>query len=110
MSEIKSLEADLLGAEMRCRDERRRNEALRNSREQVAESAMTATRRRGGVARAAQDRGAPALQWCFWGWARVARGGNVAMASRERRVELEKELTRVKERVHGAETALVHHR
>ncbi|CAM9600055.1 unnamed protein product [Laminaria digitata] len=109
-SEIKSLETDLLGAEIRCRDERRRNEALRDSRERVAESAVMATRRRGGVATAAQDRGSPALQWCFWGWARVARGGNIAMASRARRVGIVKELAHAKERAHVAETELVQHR
>lgn len=32
------------------------------------------------------------------------------MASRERRVELEKELERVREKVHVAEAELVHHR
>ena len=76
----------------------------------MVESAITAAKLRGGVARAAQDRGFPALQWCFWGWARVARGGVVSMASRERRVELEKELERVREKVHVAEAELVHHR
>lgn len=40
----------------------------------------------------------------------MARGGNVARASKDRRVELEKELACAKERAEAAETELVHHR
>lgn len=110
-SDVLSLEKDLHGAEARCRDARQRNDALRDSRAAVAEAIAIAGRRRGGLAAAAGERGDPALQWCFWGWARLARGGFAARATRARRIEAEKELQGVREmrqalveRARGAET------
>lgn len=101
-SEVQSLEEDLRKAEGRCRDTRRRCEALRDSRENVAELVATACRRRWGMAAAAEERGAPALQWCVWGWARVTRGGDAAVVTRAKRVEAEEELPNVKERLREA--------
>lgn len=102
VSEVQALEEDLRKAEGRCRDTRRRCEALRDSRETVAELVATACRRRWGMAAAAEERGAPALQWCFWGWARVTRGGDAAVMTRTKRVEAEVELPSVKERLREA--------
>lgn len=101
-SEVQALEEDLLSAESRCRDTRRRCEAIRDSRETVAELVATASRRRRGMAAAAEERGAPALQWCLWGWARVTRGGDAAVATRTKRIEAEGELPGVRERLREA--------
>lgn len=116
-SEVASLEADLHGAESRCRDARRRLDLLRQSRETVTELAVTAYRRRQrGITIIAaltaaeeeggeQGDGASALlvqRWCFWGWARVARCGSEAVARKERRAEAEKELPGVREMLSAA--------
>ncbi|CAM9617578.1 unnamed protein product, partial [Ectocarpus fasciculatus] len=112
-SEVASLEADVQGAETRCRDARRRLDALRDSRETVSRLAVKACWRRhqgmviAGAAVEEEKPGgdAPALvvRWCFWGWARVAQGGWAAVAKKARRAEAEKELTGAMELLSAAE-------
>lgn len=117
LSEVASLEKGLRDAENRCRETRRSNDALRDSRERVADTVATASRRRGGVAAAAEERGGRALQWCFWGWSRLARQGDAAMERRAARVETEQKLPGVgemlqaaKEKARGAEAERDRHR
>lgn len=102
-AEISSLEIDILHAETRCRDALRLAESLRLSREGVAQAVGMAIRRRcGGMLAAATGRGGEsALRWCFWGWARVARGGDAATTTRARRLAGEEELRRVTEQLRG---------
>lgn len=110
-SEVASLETDLHGAETRLRDSRRRVDLLRDSREAAVELAASAYRRRrqGTMIAAAasggegeRDGDALVQRWCFWGWARVARGGRAAVTKRARRAEAEKELPGVREMLSAA--------
>ncbi|CAM9589536.1 unnamed protein product, partial [Ectocarpus sp. 4 AP-2014] len=112
-SEVASLEADVQWAETRCRDARRRLDALRDSRETVSRLAVKACWRRhqgmviAGAAVEEEKPGGDAstlvVRWCFWGWARVAQGGCTAVAKKARRVEAEKELTGARELLLAAE-------
>ncbi|CAN0294888.1 unnamed protein product [Ectocarpus sp. 12 AP-2014] len=106
-SEVASLEVDVQGAETRCRDARRRLDALRDSRETVSRLTVKACWRRhqgmviAGAAAEEEKPGGDAsalvVRWCFWGWARVAQGGCAVVAKKVRRVEAEKELAGARE-------------
>ncbi|CBJ48389.1 hypothetical protein Esi_0002_0169 [Ectocarpus siliculosus] len=106
-SEVASLEADVQGAETRCRNARRGLDALRDSRETVSRLTVKACWRRhqgmviAGAAAEEEKPGGDAsalvVRWCFWGWARVAQGGCTAVAKKARRVEAEKELAGARE-------------
>ncbi|CAB1117240.1 unnamed protein product [Ectocarpus sp. CCAP 1310/34] len=95
------------GAETRCRDARRRLDALRDTRETVSRLTVKACWRRhqgmviAGAAAEEEKPGGDAsalvVRWCFWGWARVAQGGCTVVAKKARRVEAEKELTGARE-------------
>lgn len=101
-SELALLEAQLLNAKTLCKITRRENEALRDSRERVAEAVATAGRRRGGMAAAVEERGGSALQWCFWGWARVAQRGEAAVAKKKERIDAQRALPGVREMLKAA--------
>eukprot|EP00752_Nemacystus_decipiens_P016427 g14684.t1 len=107
-SEVASLEEDVHGALARFSDARRRLDRLRDSRESVAELAVSAYRRRRQVtiiaaAAAEGDGGGDGVQrWCFWSWARVARDGSAARERRARRTKAEKDLPGVKETLSSA--------
>lgn len=101
-SELALLEAQLLNAKTLCKITRRENEALRDSRERVAEAVATAGRRRGGMAAAVEERGGSTLQWCFWGWARVAQRGEAAVAKKKERIDAQRALPGVREMLKAA--------
>lgn len=95
-SELASLEAHLRNAETLCKIARREHEALRDSRERVAEAVATVGRRRGGMAAAAEERDGSALQLCFWGWARVAQRGEAAVVKKKERIDAQRALSGVR--------------
>lgn len=116
-SEVDSLEADVRCAETRSGDAQRRSEALQRSRARVADAVAMASQRRNGLAMEAVKRGAPPLQWCFWGWARVTRTGAKSMAASLQRFSAEHELAGVREKLNisvrragRAESESGHHR
>lgn len=107
-SEVASLEEDVHGALARLSEARRRLDRLRDSRETVAELAVSAYRRRlqatmiAAAAAEGGEEGGGVQGWCFWSWARVARDGSAALARRARGAEAEKELPSVKEMLSAA--------
>ena len=122
-SEVASLEEDVHGALARLSDARRRLDRLRDSRESVAELAISAYRRRreapmiAAAAEEGDEKGGGVQRWCFWSWARVVRDGSAAVERRARRAKAEKELPGVKEmllaaveRARGAEAERDRHR
>eukprot|EP00903_Cladosiphon_okamuranus_P009302 g8874.t1 len=102
-SEVESLEKDVHGALARLSEARRQLGRLRDSRETVADLAVSAYRRRrqatmiAAAAAEGGEKGGGVQAWCFWSWARAARDGSVAVARRARRAEAEKQLPGVKE-------------
>lgn len=96
-----AFEADLLSARRYLGDYRDQIDALRRSRDGVSEVVAKAVHR-SGVAAIVEKRGDSLLKWCFWEWARLARSGNAATATRARRKEQESLLQNVKDQLSTA--------